>query len=137
MRQTIKMILRILLLISFISCVSGSLVVNVTQTHYQAEQNHSITLEWTFTPKPDVSITSVYIICELDESSLTETSSGKDASDSKCPDSGLMTQDAMTVPSEHQMVGTRTYVDSTSLKHSESNDSNSTWTYWTYIRTDG
>ncbi|XP_055370277.1 CD276 antigen-like isoform X3 [Betta splendens] len=60
-----KMIFRILLLISFISCVSGSLVVNVTQTHYQAEQNHSITLEWTFTPKPDTSITSVYIICQL------------------------------------------------------------------------
>ncbi|XP_055370117.1 uncharacterized protein LOC114867658 [Betta splendens] len=60
-----KMIFRILLLISFISCVSGSLVVNVAQTHYQAEQNHSITLEWTFTPKPDVSITSVYIICRL------------------------------------------------------------------------
>ncbi|XP_055370309.1 uncharacterized protein LOC114867663 isoform X2 [Betta splendens] len=60
-----KMIFRILLLISFISCVSGSLVVNVTQTHYQAEQNHSITLEWTFTPKPDVSITSVYIFCLL------------------------------------------------------------------------
>ncbi|XP_029026366.1 CD276 antigen-like isoform X2 [Betta splendens] len=60
-----KMIFRILLLISFISCISGSLVVNVTQTHYQAEQNHSITLEWTFTPKPDVSITSVYIYCQL------------------------------------------------------------------------
>ncbi|XP_029026355.2 uncharacterized protein LOC114867660 isoform X2 [Betta splendens] len=60
-----KMIFRILLLISFISCFSGSLLVNVTQTHYQAEQNHSITLEWTFTPKPDVSITSVYIFCQL------------------------------------------------------------------------
>ncbi|XP_055370306.1 uncharacterized protein LOC121202698 isoform X2 [Betta splendens] len=60
-----KMIFRILLLISFISCIFGSLVVNVTQTHYQAEQNHSITLEWTFTPKPDVSITSVYIFCQL------------------------------------------------------------------------
>ncbi|XP_055370096.1 uncharacterized protein LOC114869278 isoform X2 [Betta splendens] len=42
----------------------GSLVVDVTQTHYQAEQNHSITLEWTFTPKPDT-ITSVYIYCQL------------------------------------------------------------------------
>ncbi|XP_055370143.1 uncharacterized protein LOC129605043 isoform X2 [Betta splendens] len=48
---------RILTLISLISCVSGSLVVTVTQ-------NHSITLEWTFTPKPDT-ITSVYIYCQL------------------------------------------------------------------------
>ncbi|XP_042073079.1 uncharacterized protein LOC121813402 isoform X2 [Haplochromis burtoni] len=28
---------------------AGSFVVNVTQTSYQAEENHNITLEWTFT----------------------------------------------------------------------------------------
>ncbi|XP_067379891.1 CD276 antigen-like [Channa argus] len=56
-----KMIFRILLLINLISCVS----VKVTQTSYQAEKNHNITLEWTFTTKPDMSITSVNTLCSL------------------------------------------------------------------------
>ncbi|XP_025756144.1 uncharacterized protein LOC109195592 isoform X2 [Oreochromis niloticus] len=60
-----KMICRILLLIILTSCVSGSFVVNVTQTSYQAEENHNITLEWTFTTKPDRSTKTLFIICEL------------------------------------------------------------------------
>ncbi|XP_067379885.1 CD276 antigen-like isoform X1 [Channa argus] len=60
-----KMIFRNLLLIKLISCVSGTFVVNVTQTSYQAEENHNITLEWTFTTKPDTSSNSVNIFCNL------------------------------------------------------------------------
>ncbi|XP_067379898.1 programmed cell death 1 ligand 1-like isoform X3 [Channa argus] len=60
-----KMIFRILLLINLISCVSGTFVVNVTQTSYQAEENHNITLQWTFTTKPDTSSNSLYIYCSL------------------------------------------------------------------------
>ncbi|XP_039466237.1 uncharacterized protein LOC120439369 isoform X2 [Oreochromis aureus] len=59
------MICRILLLIILTSCISGSFVVNVTQTSYQAEENHSITLEWTFTTKPDRSNKTLNILCEL------------------------------------------------------------------------
>ncbi|XP_030609464.1 uncharacterized protein LOC115797124 [Archocentrus centrarchus] len=59
------MICRILLLLILTSCVSGSFVVNVTQTSYQAEENHNITLEWTFTTNPDRSITSLKILCTL------------------------------------------------------------------------
>ncbi|KAF3698052.1 hypothetical protein EXN66_Car013733 [Channa argus] len=55
----------ILLLINLISCVSATFVVNVTETSYQAEENHNITLEWTFTTKPDMSITSVNTLCSL------------------------------------------------------------------------
>ncbi|XP_039898996.1 uncharacterized protein LOC120740601 isoform X5 [Simochromis diagramma] len=60
-----KMICRILLLIILTSCVSGSFVVNVTQTSYQAEENHNITLEWTFTTKPDRATKTLNILCEL------------------------------------------------------------------------
>ncbi|KAF3698028.1 hypothetical protein EXN66_Car013709 [Channa argus] len=56
-----KMIFRILLLINLISCV----FMNVTQTSYQAEENHNITLQWTFTTKPDTSSNSLYIYCSL------------------------------------------------------------------------
>ncbi|XP_035771884.1 uncharacterized protein LOC118455880 [Neolamprologus brichardi] len=44
---------------------SGSFVVNVTQSSYQAEENHNITLEWTFTTKPDTSISALKIRCSL------------------------------------------------------------------------
>ncbi|XP_030608814.1 uncharacterized protein LOC115796589 [Archocentrus centrarchus] len=60
-----KMICRILLLLILTSCVSGSFVVNVTQTSYQAEENHNITLEWTFTTKPERALKSLNILCEL------------------------------------------------------------------------
>ncbi|XP_044040001.1 uncharacterized protein LOC122870162 isoform X2 [Siniperca chuatsi] len=55
----------ILLLITLTSCVcAGTFVVNVTQSSYQAEENEDITLEWTFTTKPDSS-NSLNIFCEL------------------------------------------------------------------------
>ncbi|XP_039677805.1 uncharacterized protein LOC120572540 [Perca fluviatilis] len=57
------MICSILLLIILTSCVSGTFVVNVTQTSYQAEENHHITLEWTFTTNPHTSSNSLSIDC--------------------------------------------------------------------------
>lgn len=62
-----KMICRILLLIILTSCVSGSFVVNVTQTCYQAEENHNITLEWTFTIIDDMSLISVLCYQKIEE----------------------------------------------------------------------
>ncbi|XP_039678488.1 uncharacterized protein LOC120573104 isoform X2 [Perca fluviatilis] len=44
---------------------TGTFVVNVTQTSYQAEENHHITLEWTFTTNPQTSSNSLNIFCEL------------------------------------------------------------------------
>ncbi|KAM8747915.1 uncharacterized protein AB9X84_015779 [Acanthopagrus schlegelii] len=58
------MICRILLLFS-LNCVCGTFVVNVTQTSYQAEENHNITLEWTFTTTADTSPDSLFIFCDL------------------------------------------------------------------------
>ncbi|XP_036967728.1 uncharacterized protein LOC119027029 [Acanthopagrus latus] len=58
------MICRILLLIS-LNCVCGTFVVNVTQTSYQAEENHNITLEWTFTTTADTPTDSLYIFCQM------------------------------------------------------------------------
>ncbi|XP_078020811.1 uncharacterized protein LOC144459885 [Epinephelus lanceolatus] len=55
----------ILLLINLTSCVCGTFVVNVTQTSYQAQENHNITLEWMFTTKTGSSLHSLYIYCEL------------------------------------------------------------------------
>ncbi|XP_076738532.1 uncharacterized protein LOC112433265 isoform X2 [Maylandia zebra] len=82
-----KMICRILLLIILTSCVSGSFVVNVTQTCYQAEENHNITLEWTFTTKPDGSTKTLNILCELfisDKSSvLYQVHEGVEVSESQ------------------------------------------------------
>ncbi|KAL7375738.1 hypothetical protein ABVT39_022811 [Epinephelus coioides] len=45
--------------------VTGTFVVNVTQTSYQAEENHNITLEWMFTTKTGSSLHSLYIYCQL------------------------------------------------------------------------
>ncbi|XP_026017099.1 programmed cell death 1 ligand 1-like [Astatotilapia calliptera] len=79
-----KMICRILLLIILTSCVSGSFVVNVTQTCYQAEENHNITLEWTFTTKPDSFITSLKIRCSRPELSvLYQVHEGVEVSESQ------------------------------------------------------
>ncbi|XP_033984125.1 uncharacterized protein LOC117480775 isoform X2 [Trematomus bernacchii] len=52
-------------------CVSGTFVVNVTQTSYQAEENQNITLEWTFSTRRDTSLRSISTICQL----FTETRS--------------------------------------------------------------
>ncbi|XP_068564195.1 uncharacterized protein [Cebidichthys violaceus] len=59
------MICWILLLFILTSCDCAPLVVNVTQRSYQAEENHNITLEWTFTTRTDGSLSSIYIICEM------------------------------------------------------------------------
>ncbi|XP_061566491.1 uncharacterized protein LOC133420724 isoform X3 [Cololabis saira] len=59
------MICRILLLIILTSHVCATIVVNVTQSSYQTEENHNITLEWTFTPKPGTSSRPPDIYCEL------------------------------------------------------------------------
>ncbi|XP_030608934.1 uncharacterized protein LOC115796695 isoform X6 [Archocentrus centrarchus] len=48
-----------------LSLVKGSFVVNVTQSSYQAEENHNITLEWTFTTKSDAFISSLKVRCRL------------------------------------------------------------------------
>ncbi|KAI9524395.1 hypothetical protein NQZ68_018078 [Dissostichus eleginoides] len=60
-----KMIFIILLLLFLTSCVSGTFVVNVTQTSYQAEENQNITLEWTFSTRTDTSLRSISIVCEM------------------------------------------------------------------------
>ncbi|KAM4564969.1 uncharacterized protein V3H82_014062 [Fundulus diaphanus] len=60
------MICRILLLIILNSCLcAATFVVNVTQSSYQAEENHSITLEWTFTITPDGPWRDLFIYCSL------------------------------------------------------------------------
>ncbi|KAL3051037.1 hypothetical protein OYC64_001333 [Pagothenia borchgrevinki] len=63
------MIFIILLLLFLTPCVSGTFVVNVTQTSYQAEENQNITLEWTFCTRTETSLSSISTICQL----LTET----------------------------------------------------------------
>ncbi|XP_035985407.1 uncharacterized protein LOC118558888 [Fundulus heteroclitus] len=61
-----KMICRILLLIILNLCLcAAAFVVNVTQSSYQAEENHSITLEWTFTTTPNGSWKELFIYCSL------------------------------------------------------------------------
>ncbi|XP_043954863.1 uncharacterized protein LOC122821066 isoform X3 [Gambusia affinis] len=60
-----KMISSILLLLILSSCLcAATFVVNVTQSSYQAEENHSITLEWTFTTKTQGSWKNLFIYCE-------------------------------------------------------------------------
>ncbi|XP_075948289.1 uncharacterized protein LOC142950612 [Anarhichas minor] len=51
--------------LNFITKIKASLVVNVTQSSYQAEENHNITLEWTFTTRTDGSLKSLNIYCEM------------------------------------------------------------------------
>ncbi|XP_032439789.1 uncharacterized protein LOC116733131 isoform X16 [Xiphophorus hellerii] len=60
-----KMISRILLLLILSSCLCATFVVNVTQSSYQAEENHSITLEWTFTTKTQGTWRELFIYCSL------------------------------------------------------------------------
>ncbi|XP_051256191.1 programmed cell death 1 ligand 1-like [Dicentrarchus labrax] len=59
------MVCWILLLINLTSCVCGTFVVNGTQTSYQAEENHNITLEWTFTTNTERPPIPLFIYCEL------------------------------------------------------------------------
>ncbi|XP_034063639.1 uncharacterized protein LOC117540857 [Gymnodraco acuticeps] len=60
-----KMIFLILLLLFLTPCVSGTFVVNVTQTSYQAEENQNITLEWTFRTRRDTSLSSISTLCKM------------------------------------------------------------------------
>ncbi|XP_036002762.1 uncharacterized protein LOC118565830 [Fundulus heteroclitus] len=83
-----KMICRILLLIILNSCLcAATFVVNVTQSSYQAEENHSITLEWTFTTTPDRPWRFLFIYCSLltprKESVLYEVHDGVEVSESQ------------------------------------------------------
>ncbi|XP_032439760.1 uncharacterized protein LOC116733131 isoform X2 [Xiphophorus hellerii] len=65
-KKMMKMISRILLLLILSSCLcAATFVVNVTQSSYQAEENHSITLEWTFPTKTQGSSRELFIICEF------------------------------------------------------------------------
>ncbi|XP_034063466.1 uncharacterized protein LOC117540748 isoform X3 [Gymnodraco acuticeps] len=59
------MIFLILLLLFLTPCVSGTFVVNVTQTSYHAEENQNITLEWTFNTRRDTSLRSISTFCQL------------------------------------------------------------------------
>ncbi|XP_026180601.1 uncharacterized protein LOC113140803 [Mastacembelus armatus] len=59
------MVCWILLLISLTPFTWGTFVVNVTQSSYQAEENHHITLDWTFTTTAHMSLSAVYIFCQL------------------------------------------------------------------------
>ncbi|XP_036002794.1 uncharacterized protein LOC118565836 isoform X1 [Fundulus heteroclitus] len=83
-----KMICRILLLIILNSCLcAATFVVNVTQSSYQAEENHSITLEWTFTTTPDGPWRDLFIYCSLltprKESVLYQVHDGVEVSESQ------------------------------------------------------
>ncbi|XP_054482729.1 uncharacterized protein LOC129114870 isoform X2 [Anoplopoma fimbria] len=60
-----KMIFWILLLFILTSSSSGSFVVNVTQSSYQAEENHNISLEWTFTTNTQRSTNVIHTLCQL------------------------------------------------------------------------
>ncbi|XP_024858549.1 uncharacterized protein LOC108250926 isoform X2 [Kryptolebias marmoratus] len=56
----------VLLLLILPSCLCApTFVVNVTQSSYQAEEKHNITLEWTFSTKADRSWRDLFILCSL------------------------------------------------------------------------
>ncbi|XP_014832874.1 PREDICTED: uncharacterized protein LOC106910714 isoform X1 [Poecilia mexicana] len=59
-----KMISLLLLILSSCLC-AATFVVNVTQSSYEAEENHSITLEWTFTTRTQGSYRELFIYCEF------------------------------------------------------------------------
>ncbi|XP_016522430.1 uncharacterized protein LOC103131852 isoform X1 [Poecilia formosa] len=59
-----KMISLLLLILSSCLC-AATFVVNVTQSSYEAEENHSITLEWTFTTRTQGSYRELFIVCEF------------------------------------------------------------------------
>ena len=61
----VKIVRVSLVLLSFSVSSTGTFAVNVTQTSYQAEENHNITLEWTFTTTTDTSCDSLFIFCEM------------------------------------------------------------------------
>ncbi|XP_017158871.1 uncharacterized protein LOC108165967 isoform X2 [Poecilia reticulata] len=80
-----KMISLLLLILS--SCLCATFVVNVTQSSYEAEENHSITLEWTFTSRTQGSFRELSIYCSLlsphKESVLYQVHDGVELPDSQ------------------------------------------------------
>uniref|UniRef100_A0A087Y7P0 Immunoglobulin domain-containing protein n=1 Tax=Poecilia formosa TaxID=48698 RepID=A0A087Y7P0_POEFO len=44
---------------------AATFVVNVTQSSYEAEENHSITLEWTFTTRTQGNWRELFALCEF------------------------------------------------------------------------
>nr|XP_004567606.2 uncharacterized protein LOC101465710 isoform X2 [Maylandia zebra] len=59
------MIDRVLLPIILLPCVCGSLIVTVSQSFHQAEENNSITLEWNFTTRTNSSPSLLSVFCDL------------------------------------------------------------------------
>ncbi|CAJ1085786.1 Hypothetical predicted protein [Xyrichtys novacula] len=59
------MVSRFLLLMALSVCVSGTLVVKVAHRSYQTEEDQDLTLEWTFTPKPNSSLKTLNIFCDM------------------------------------------------------------------------
>ncbi|KAM9718088.1 uncharacterized protein ACNS7B_021519 isoform 1-T2 [Menidia menidia] len=53
-----------LVLILTSSVCESTFVVNVAKSFYQAEENHNVTLEWTFTAQPSSSNKTLFIYCE-------------------------------------------------------------------------
>ncbi|KAM9717349.1 programmed cell death 1 ligand 1-like isoform 1-T1 [Menidia menidia] len=68
-----KMVFTIQLVLILTSSVCASeFVVNVARNFYQAEENHNVTLEWTFTAQPSSSNKTLFIYCEhLTQNSLS------------------------------------------------------------------
>uniref|UniRef100_A0A087XHY0 Ig-like domain-containing protein n=1 Tax=Poecilia formosa TaxID=48698 RepID=A0A087XHY0_POEFO len=58
-------VLLVLLSLLLVVDPAATFVVNVTQSSYEAEENHSITLEWTFTTRTQGSYRELFVICEL------------------------------------------------------------------------
>ncbi|XP_037536992.1 uncharacterized protein LOC119413949 [Nematolebias whitei] len=64
--KEMQMVCRVVVLLILSSCLcAATFVVNVTQSSSQAEQNHNITLEWTFTTTPERSWRDLFIYCSL------------------------------------------------------------------------
>ncbi|CAJ1085771.1 uncharacterized protein LOC117807628 [Xyrichtys novacula] len=61
----VKMVSRFLLLMALSVCVSGTFEVKVAHRLYQAAEDQDLTLEWTFTIKPDSSLQTLNIFCTM------------------------------------------------------------------------
>uniref|UniRef100_A0A3Q3L6Y8 Ig-like domain-containing protein n=1 Tax=Mastacembelus armatus TaxID=205130 RepID=A0A3Q3L6Y8_9TELE len=99
-------VIKLLLMIDFCVwsslslCVSstGTFVVNVTQSSYQAEENHDITLDWTFTTPAHMSrsAVSIFFLFHLCEDVLREGRVRLHVSRLRTEDSGLYWCDVKT-----------------------------------------
>ncbi|CAJ1085770.1 uncharacterized protein LOC122870174 isoform X10 [Xyrichtys novacula] len=62
----VEMVSRFLLLMALSCCVCETFEVKVAHTSYEAVEGQSVTLEWTFEPKPDISeLQSLSIFCDV------------------------------------------------------------------------